>query len=229
MERNKRDFNHSLYTRTRHSPFIKQKLYSLMPRLVLSLLFLLVAYTGMAQQDRWGISVGSGVQNALLPFRERSSAGLRAPVTLTFGRVFMMNKPDLAIWFYLRAERSGTGGTTGFGYRVSPSFRFGDRNTTRFFADVFFGLGGYASSSRPVRNERASGTFFSLGLSHGIARNHALDASVGLFNTVGPLGKGFGFQPSVAYTLYLHRKTRPLRSPKPKRFRSPSRCPESFD
>lgn len=200
-----------------------------MNRLILSLIFLLIPYTSMAQQDRWGIGVGSGIQNALLPFRERSSAALRAPLMLTFGRVFMMNKPDLAIWFYLRTEMSGAGGTTGFGYRVSPSFQFGDKKTTRLFADVFFGFGGYSYPSQPIRNERASGTFFSLGLSHAIARNHALDASVGLFNTIGPLGKGFGFQPSVAYTLYLQRKPRPLRSPKPKRFRNPSRCPESFD
>ncbi|TAE26669.1 MAG: hypothetical protein EAZ91_17405 [Cytophagales bacterium] len=135
----------------------------------------------------------------------------------------------MAIWTYIRTETTGAAKTSGFGYRVSPSYRFGEKNATGLFVDMFFGLSSYSYVSFPNRNERASGTFVSVGLSHAFAHNHALDASLGLFRTIGPMGEGIGFQPSLAYSVFLQRVARPLRSPKPKRFKNPSQCPESFD
>ncbi len=196
----------------------------------LFIVILFIVSIGIVQaQGRWGIGVGSGIQNVMVPFRDQENRTLPAPVTLTVGRVFMIRNPDIAIWFYLRGETNRKTGTTGFGYRVYTRHRFGQKGTTKAFADLFLGITPYAYSFPYVGIQRASPTFFSVGLSQFVFRNQAIEASLGLYRTIQETGRGFGFQPSIGYNFFIGGLPKKLRSPKPKRYKNPTRCPESFN
>lgn len=196
----------------------------------LLMVILFVATIGIVRaQGRWGIGLGSGVQNVTVPFRDQESQILPSPVTLTVGRVFMIRNPDIAIWFYLRGETNRKTGTTGFGYRVYSRHRFGQKGTTKAFADLFFGISPYAYSFPYIGTQRSSATFFSVGVSRFIFRNQAIEASLGTYRTIRETGPGFGLQPTIGYNFFIGGFQKKLRSPKPKRYKNPTHCPESFN
>lgn len=200
-----------------------------MMRYLLLWLINLLCLWDVSAQGRWGLSISSGVQNATLAFRDERPFELPAPITVTAGRVFMLRNPDIGLWFYLRAESTRKTGAWGFGYRVYSRHNFGAAGSTKLFADLFLGLSPYAYSFPYVGTQRASGTFFSVGVAQFLGRNQSIEGSVGVYRTISERGRGTALQPTIGYSVFFGGSPRSLRSPKPKRFKNPTRCPESFD
>ncbi|KAB7730024.1 hypothetical protein F5984_12625 [Rudanella paleaurantiibacter] len=190
-------------------------------------LFLVFTASLARGQDRWGVGIGSGVQNVRQPFRNEPKAPMAAPVSVSLGRVFMLEKPSIALWFYGRAEGTNQNQAFGVGYRVYSANGFGERGSLKPFIDLFLSTPYVKDRVGPPERERSSGTFLTTGLAYFLGDNHSIELSMGLYTTRQFQDRGFAVQPSIGYA-FIPNPNPPLRSPKARRYRNPARCPKLF-